>query len=147
MTHRLFVYGTLMPGARDRIGRRVRACLSAAGVWRGAASLEGRLYDLGGYPGLVEGAGGDGATVSGALIELAKPDEVFCWLDRYEGIDPRQPGAGDYRRVTRSVKGRMGVVEAWVYVCPAAPRGATPIAGGDWLAFGAAKTDSVPSKP
>ena len=146
MTHKLFVYGTLMPRARDRMGQRARACLSASGVWRGTASLKGVLYDLGGYPGLVESMD-EAAAVTGALIELAEPRQVFPWLDRYEGVDPRRPGMADYRRVTRDVQGLMGLVKAWVYICPQVPHGARPIAGGDWLEHAASQAAGKPFKP
>ncbi len=133
MTNVLFVYGTLMPTACDRLGHTARERLSSSGAWRGAASLQGILYDLGGYPGLVETA--DHATaVSGAVIELRDPAHVFLWLDIYEGIDPQRPETSEYKRVVRHVShGHAGLLAAWVYIYIRSPDPAKRIAGCSWL--------------
>ena len=133
MTNTLFVYGTLMPGSRDRFGNTARERLSEAGFWRGEASLRGVLYDLGGYPGLSETAE-DYAAVSGAVIELYHPKDVFLWLDRYEGIDPQYPWASEYERVIRDVQHEAGdTLKAWVYIYRLTPDPANLITGGNWL--------------
>src|SRR5262249_3869026 len=52
MNPHLFVYGTLLSRVRHPMGVRLRREASLIG----AASIQGRLYSLGRYPGLVESA-------------------------------------------------------------------------------------------
>jgi len=137
MTHKLFVYGTLRQGARDRLGRAARKRLSQAGIWRGTASFRGALYDLGAYPGLVETD--SSVPVSGEIIDLHAPQDVFSWLDAYEGIDPLAPETSEYKRVTRTITGATGMLTAWVYLYRLPPSGAKRIESGNWLKHAAAK--------
>jgi len=100
----LFAYGTL----RDALQRDM--------ILRGAQSREvgpatapGALYDLGNYPGLVDGGPGD--RVPGVLVELAD-EAALTRLDEYEDVD-----AGLFVRRRASVRPDAGGdVEAWVYV-------------------------------
>lgn len=95
---RLFVYGTLQPGASHWpllaphvTGRPTRA------------ALPGRLHDTGlGYPALRLGSG---PGVSGWVADLAAPATALSTLDEYEGVE--------YRR-TRVVL--AGGTIAWTYV-------------------------------
>ena len=107
----LFAYGTL------------RAALQRDVVLRGAPSREigpgsvaGALYDLGHYPGLVEGAPGD--RVPGVLIELAD-EATLVRLDAYEDVDA---GLFVRRRIAVQLD-RGDAVEAWVYVYNRSVRG------------------------
>lgn len=81
---RLFVYGTLQPGASHW------ALLEpfAAGPPR-RAELAGTLYDTGlGYPALRLGSAG---YVRGWVVELTEPaDAVLAELDAYEGAEYRR---------------------------------------------------------
>ncbi len=135
MTH-LFVYGTLRPAASDPLGRRARDRLFAQSTLVGTASVTGRLYDLGTYPGLWRE---DGITtrVSGYVLELAAPFATFAWLDRYEG--------NEYHRLVCPVALEAGGrIEAWLYALhhrPAAP----VVATGDWLDVAAER--AAPLKP
>lgn len=120
------VYGTLRrgePGWRQfRMDRRA-ACL-------GPCLIPGRLYDLGRYPGLVEG---DGAVV-GELHRLRAP-YLLAALDRFEGARPDAPETGLFIRRMRLIDPS---VDAIVYLYndrrePRAMAHARPIEGGDWL--------------
>jgi gamma-glutamylcyclotransferase (GGCT)/AIG2-like uncharacterized protein YtfP len=95
---RLFVYGTLAPGAPHW----PMLAAAAAGEPR-RAELAGTLYDTGfGYPALRLG---DGPGVSGWVAELAEPTAILSTMDEFEG--PR------YRRVRVTLRdGR----QAWTYV-------------------------------
>lgn len=138
-TRFLFVYGTLMSTARGVMGRGQRARLQQAGRIVGPAAVSGRLYDLGSYPGLVVESPMHRAAgrVIGELHELASPATVFTWLDRYEGIDPANPLAGEYLRTIDRIEligdaatGRT--VDAWVYVYRGALGRAREIPNGTW---------------
>lgn len=134
MTRHLFVYGTLMhAAAASRLGAEQRARLAAAGVWRGPATLAGRLLDKGSYPMLVAPTD-HGDVVHGEVYELEAPDAVFRWLDPYEGIPAGRTEGDEYARVSRRARLADGTeVAVWVYVCAAAPAGLPEVPGGRWL--------------
>lgn len=95
---RVFVYGTLQPGASDWW----RLAPHASGEPR-AAALPGTLFDTGlGYPALRLG---DGPGVSGYVIDLARSTSTLSILDEYEGAE--------YRRVRVALPG--GEL-CWTYV-------------------------------
>lgn len=134
----LFVYGTLMPHAASAYGRAERERLLAGARVIGAASVCGRLYDLGQYPGLVVSAD-PGDEAHGVVLRLSAPETVFPWLDAYEGIRRASPvdasPANEYERVLRPVRLAGGtLLSAWVYAClrPVAP--STLIHAGRWSA-------------
>jgi len=127
MTPFLFVYGTLQPGVQSDLGARERARLTASGVFLGPALAQGILLELGGYPGMMPGAG----SVHGGIYKLDEPEDVFVWLDSYEGIS----GALDdeYCRCEIEVTLEAGArITAFAYVVKK-PRAATPaIPSGRW---------------
>ncbi len=91
MNPHLFVYGTLLSTAGHPMGDRLRREARLIGE----ASIEGQLFSLGKYPGLVEAAG-SGARVHGEVYALNAPAASLAWLDAYEGI---VPGDGDQQRL------------------------------------------------
>jgi gamma-glutamylcyclotransferase (GGCT)/AIG2-like uncharacterized protein YtfP len=119
LTHRLFVYGTLMAGQ------------SAAGVLgtlrRRPALVKGALWDLpAGYPALV--LGGE-ANIEGELVE-GVTDAHFVMLDLFEGVDE-----GLYRRVEVMCEHNGKNTPAFAYVMDdPASRGGRPWRGGRWRA-------------
>ena len=122
---RLFVYGTLRPEAS------AFHLLAAVVVKQEAAVLVDHALVGEGhrYPWCVDAPGGE---VAGELLWLRDPEETLAILDEYEGVDGAEP---EYRRVIAPVLTREGPSDAWVYVGgPAAPPGAGPVSGGDWLA-------------
>lgn len=128
MGRNLFVYGTLMSGAGHQMGQR----LSQESRLIGAGVLEGQLFDLGEYPGLVEG-GSAGGLVHGEVYELTTPGPTLIWLDEYEEILPVQERCSEYERVERRVQLASGSeVTAWVYVYRASVAGARLIDSGRW---------------
>ena len=111
----LFVYGTLMTRARGRLGASQRARLGLKGTSLGAATIAGRLVNLGTYPGLLEPAAA-GDTVHGELFRLDRPEEVISWLDSYEGIPSEPTPHDEYVRVLTPARLATGEeVTAWVY--------------------------------
>ncbi len=76
---RLFVYGTLRRGFDNRYAR----LLDHAARYLGTAGVQGRLYDLGRYPGILLHAG-PGEWVVGDLFRLHNAAETLDVLDRYE---------------------------------------------------------------
>lgn len=120
-TRHVFVYGTLRRGERNDIARyRPRP------LFVGEASVDGRLYDLGAYPGIVLGTGG---RVVGELYRITA--EVEAALDILEEV--KADGSGEYRK--RDVAVVMGeqTLRCLVYeIHPERLVGRHLIASGDW---------------
>ena len=108
MSEHLFFYGTLLPG----LARPPLAALVGRLVPLGPATVPGRLYDLGPYPGLVADLA-NGLAVRGELWEVDA--DCLAELDEYEqapGLFVREPVA---------VQGLAAAVEAFVYARPVPP--------------------------
>jgi gamma-glutamylcyclotransferase (GGCT)/AIG2-like uncharacterized protein YtfP len=123
MTHALFIYGTLMPGLR-------LASEMQGAVFLGAAQVQGRLIDVGQYPGLLPGVG----QVVGEVYEVD-----HAHLARLDGVEEMVPGdrvASQYWREGVTVTGGplQGLrVQAYFYNHPD-PSG-QPIPHGDYRRY------------
>ena len=132
-TRYLFVYGTLMSGARTALGTQQRLRLAAESDSLGPASLPAaRLYDLGRYPGAVFSAAIDDI-VHGEVVLLADPAASLTWLDAYEGY-VHGGDDNEYDRIVRQVRLAGGeTFDAWVYLLLAVPEHGREIVGGRWI--------------
>lgn len=144
-SHLLFTYGTLMlttgiPAVDD--------AMRAAGTSLGRAYVLGTLFDLGDYPGAVPAAiAGEAALeedapkVWGHLLHLKDPETLFGVIDTYEGYDPGDLRRSEFVRAETRVHlagtGRAAPAQIYWFNFPTAGREA--IAGGDYLAYWAAK--------
>lgn len=129
---RLLVYGTLRPGFANPMS----AWLAANAEWIGPSSLPGRLYDLGGYPGLaLDGA--DSQPVIGDLYRIPAPRETWPLLDQYEDASTETPSLGEFRREIRPVSSPRDscAVQAWVYIYQGTQRPLRSVPGNDYLAY------------
>lgn len=134
-----FVYGTLLPGQpnyylwSDNIVEQKPAVFS-----------DGRLFDLGAYPMLIEG---DGGPVVGQLVSIRPADYplVLRRLDELEGYDPQNPENSDYRRHERFVHLEDGRKKnAWIYLGhQVATAKASVIPSGNWLTHSLAKEQEI----
>lgn len=132
-TSHLFVYGTLMSDAVGAMGGRQRRRLSAEATVVGAGWINGRLFDLGEYPGLLEGEHPDDI-VFGEVVWLSQPRLSLEWLDAYEGVSPQSGQDDEYVRVERQAMLDDGrAVAAWVYVFRGIVDRDRRIANGRWL--------------
>lgn len=130
----LFVYGTLMLRATSPMGRSQRARLAREAEWLGLATVQGRLYNLGRYPGLTIEPGA-GSLVHGEIVRLLDPGRSLRWLDAYEGIVPGAHDENEYRRVEIDALSPAGrVMRAWTYVYAKSVAGADHLSDGSWLA-------------
>jgi gamma-glutamylcyclotransferase (GGCT)/AIG2-like uncharacterized protein YtfP len=130
----LFVYGTLLSGARGNKGRGPRDRLHRSAQIVGNATVPGRLYDLGQYPGLVV-AGPEDDVVHGEVLELEPPvDRILRAMDDYEGIVPGNHPHNEYERRLLDATLETGeTVLAWAYVYLQTPRPNSLITSGNWL--------------
>ena len=134
-----FVYGTLLPGQPnfyywgDAIASQETAVFS-----------NGRLYDLGSYPMLIEAPG---ESVIGALISIdpACYQSVLARLDQLEEYDPEQPEQSSYIRAQREVVLENGRSQtAWVYIGQWHFQPGIPIIkNGNWVEHVAHKQTTV----
>ncbi len=128
----LFVYGTLMTRARGELGVDMRARLKETSTSLGAATIPGRLFDMGTFPVMIAAAA-PSDIVHGEVLRLRDPEAVFVWLDPYEGITPGHRREGEYERVRREVRLASGeTLETWVYLYVAGISGLPAIPGGRW---------------
>ena len=123
MLDRLFVYGTL----RKDIGNsrfHVLAREAREVTFVGHGRIQGRLFDLGAYPGLVL-SDDSGTRVRGEVYALSNPRETLSRLDDYEG--------SEFERVERSVVLDSGASDkAWVYAYAGPTAGKREIPSGDY---------------
>lgn len=129
MTARLFVYGTLRRDAPDGASRLLRR----GAIFDGPARATGRLFALGGHPGLVPSPDAR-AHVRGELWVLDDPADTLARLDAYEGCGPNDPRPHAFARIeTRVARGNGTPERAWVYAYVGSTTGRREIRGGDWV--------------
>lgn len=121
----VFLYGTLMTGEAGHDEVDVQHSLRRVSP----ATIEGSLYDLGLYPGLIlDGAG----LVSGELYEPREGDvkRILDSLDRFERFLAAEPGESLYLR--RFVRLHDPDRDAWVYIYNQTLGEAKRIVSGNW---------------
>ena len=133
-----FVYGTLLPHQpnfhywQNSITAQMPAILE-----------NGRLYDLGYYPMLIEEEG----HVKGMVIHV-EPDsywDILASLDKLEGYTPNAPASSHYRREIRAVTlADNSRIETWVYIGqPQLVRNCPQIPDGDWQTYSQQKQADI----
>lgn len=137
----LFAYGTLMSGLDCAMGRRERARLAEETRLLGPATVQGRLYDLGSYPGVVM-SDDPGEVVAGQVLRIADAAATFAWLDAYEGIGPKphdgeQAEADEYDRILVPARLAGGtLVSVWIYRYRGKLTGLPRLQDGRWAPAG-----------
>ncbi|NJC26388.1 gamma-glutamylcyclotransferase family protein [Neolewinella antarctica] len=125
----LFVYGTLLSDVPSSMAKFLRRRATLLGP----ATVTGKLYDLGMYPGFKTSGSGE---VYGELYELAagSEKETITMLDAYEGVTGESED--EYRRVKIDcqLNGRKSV-DAQTYVSKNIPSSAKRIATGKYAKF------------
>ncbi|EHP39515.1 hypothetical protein OR16_30954 [Cupriavidus basilensis OR16] len=126
----VFVYGTLRAGEVNDLNAAARRHGIAAPRLIGSATVAGRLYDFGTYPGLVLDAAAPG--VAGDLYEVDAA--LVPVLDEIEEIYPGQ--ASLFVREERVVALGDQAVSCLLYpVGEDAVAGLPRIDSGDWVAY------------
>lgn len=124
----LFVYGTLSPNHAPReVAGAVRRLRSI-----GAATVKGRLYNFGEYPGAILDSSAR-RKISGQVFALPDDQSVLKSLDDYEDYQPHDPQASLFvrkRATARLDDGRE--LRCWMYVYNRDPGDAPIISGGDY---------------
>ncbi len=119
----LFIYGTLLPGLKLEQEMAGAECL-------GHAEVRGHLYDIGCYPGLVDGEG----WVSGEIHRVS-PAHLHR-LDAMEEVVADDRSASLYWRERIKVEtGAHAGESVWVYRYNKAVEGLKLIPGGDYRRY------------
>jgi gamma-glutamylcyclotransferase (GGCT)/AIG2-like uncharacterized protein YtfP len=117
----LFAYGTLQPGLAPAEIAPVVEKLRPVGE----GFVDGKLYDLGGYPGAVLHPA-SAWIVYGTVYELPEDAEILRQLDAYEGPE--------YVRIEQLVTLTAGgVVSCWVYDFQGRPGEERFLESGRWV--------------
>ena len=95
----LFVYGTLRRGFSNEFA----SLLNASAQLIGEGSVNGRLYQVAHYPGLLLSSDPE-EWVRGEVYRLESPEPIYAELDAYEGCGPTDPPPHEFRRETVSVR-------------------------------------------
>ncbi|MCU1263441.1 MAG: hypothetical protein JWO80_6326 [Bryobacterales bacterium] len=135
----LFAYGTLRHGMTNEFA----ALLRTSAVLRGEGRVNGRLYEISRYPGLVLCAI-PGEWVRGDVFELDNPGAIWPRLDAYEGCGVRDPQPHEFERELVTVQMDSGrQLCAFAYVYRRSIAGKPRIVTGDFLA----PTRNIPGEP
>lgn len=125
---KVFVYGTLRAGEINDISEAAARHDIAEPTLIGTATVRGRLFDFGAYPGLVLDEAG--SPVRGDVYEIA-PDLVAV-LDEIEEVYPGVEGLFVAREVMVEVDG--AAMACLLYpVTKSAVKGLPEIRSGDWV--------------
>ena len=124
MPQHLFVYGTLRPQLAHGEAQALIAALKIVG----SATVQGKLYDFGAYPGFTNEKG----LVFGDLLLLSS-DEQLHLLDAYEECNGSSPLFT--RSITTARISDGTSIAAWIYLfCGRAEPGVL-IASGDYQQY------------
>jgi gamma-glutamylcyclotransferase (GGCT)/AIG2-like uncharacterized protein YtfP len=119
----LFVYGTLC----QRMKHPLSHLLVHNGIFIGKGIFQGKLYDLGRYPGAVP-SGKKTDVVTGEVYRLLNPKQVFDILDEYEG--PR------FKRSQVAIFFEEGNrLSCWIYLYTHSTSGRRIIPSGDYVRY------------
>ena len=130
--YKLFVYGSLRSFFRspayDYIARYFNLI--------GEATVQGKVFDLGEFPGAVPAS--DGSLIKGELYDIKNEREftwAICQLDDYEGTLPEPHEKPLYRREIAEVMINDLAVQAWIYWFNGDVTGKTLITSGDTVDY------------
>jgi len=122
--HLIFIYGSLRRGSPNEMSKRFPTSKFVA-----EATVGGRLYDLGEYPGLVSGA--SQSLVIGEVYEV--DDELLSNLDEFEA-------STNYLRKQCEISFADQVETGWAYEPdPDFYSFQTLITSGDWMEYAKTK--------
>jgi len=120
---RLFVYGTL----RKQVKHPTHQILARHGSYIGMGVFQGRLYNLGRYPGAVASAEKSDRVI-GEVYELERNTQAFEILDDYEGrLFSREP--------TTIFLDTGETITSWIYLYRGVVEERRRIVSGDYLAY------------
>lgn len=127
----LFLYGSLL----DRTGhQQIDRIISRFTRELYQGYVQGQLYDLGSYPGLLP-SDQPGHRVFGKVVGLSRAAFNLPLLDRFEDYRPKDEANSQYlrRRIRVTCLPAKRDVEAWCYIYNRPVRPEMLIPSGQWL--------------
>jgi gamma-glutamylcyclotransferase (GGCT)/AIG2-like uncharacterized protein YtfP len=128
----LFVYGSLRSGFRSPVYEYISRYFDLLGD----AKVQGKLFDMGEYPGGVPA--NDESYIIGELYKI-KDEAEFSWaiaqLDDYEGVSVESDEMQLYRRELTNVFIKNEIIPAWIYWYSGNVSGKPVIASGDMMEY------------
>ena len=126
----LFVYGTLRRSSRSEMSRLLSRCADFVAE----GTYQGRLYQVGYYPGVVASDSPD-EQVRGEVYALREPEILLAKIDLYEECSPGFAGPTEYVRRHERITFQDGsTCYAWVYVYNRSTSKLVQIPSGDFVA-------------
>ena len=108
----IFVYGTLRKTSQTPMAKQ----LAQYSQYMGIATMQGKLYEVAGYLGVIESEHA-ADKVFGELHQLLDSDSILSLLDDYEECSALFPEPHEYQRKALPITLITGgTVLAWVYV-------------------------------
>jgi gamma-glutamylcyclotransferase (GGCT)/AIG2-like uncharacterized protein YtfP len=129
----LFVYGTLLQ-SENTFGHYVKNHSKYLTKGR----FEGRLFNIGEYPGAVQEPGSD-SFVLGSIVLLKNPEEALKVMDAYEGFGAEQPQPNEFIRCEIEIESEVETIRCWTYLYNHPVEHLYQIEEGDYLKFLAKK--------
>lgn len=130
-TDYLFAYGTLRKNHEHPMSR----WLNERADWVGSGYFQGKLFNLGDYPGVVKSNDADDR-VLGDIYRINRPTMILAILDRYEQCSIDHPRPHEYIRRIETVKqDNHQELNTWVYLYNRPVTGLNRIASGDYLDY------------
>jgi|TARA_B110000495_G_C22507421_1_gene310773 gamma-glutamylcyclotransferase (GGCT)/AIG2-like uncharacterized protein YtfP len=127
----LFVYGTLRKGAISPMDK----LLSLHCEFFADAFIQGILYDVDGYPGVIESHTLENK-VYGELYTIRWASQLWPRLDHYEHCSNAFQKPHEYARKKRPVSLVNGQnIQAWIYLFNWKTGGLLKIPSGDYLSY------------
>jgi len=122
----IFVYGTLLNKENE-----FAAYLAVNCTFVSHAKIEGKLYDIGEYPGAVVADDGE-SWVYGSVFCMNGPELILRHLDAYEGFGEGQPQPNLFVRELLTVHTLDNTLECWVYLYNLSVYGLRQIVSGNY---------------
>jgi gamma-glutamylcyclotransferase (GGCT)/AIG2-like uncharacterized protein YtfP len=119
----LFVYGTLRSQMNDPLHR----VLETYAIFVGAGSFQGKLYDIGRYPGAIKSRRNTDRVI-GEIYHLSEPRRALEILDEYEGRRFRR------KRVTILQEDGKSIA-CWIYLYARSITHRSLIRSGDYVQY------------
>jgi len=131
MTSYLFTYGTLLSGLGHPMYEFIERHASLLGI----GQINGKLYEVLDYPALVL-SNNIKKIVKGELYLIEDEQELFKYLDEYEGCAPHSRKPYEYQRDLVSVHdSEQHSLLAWTYLYKNPVTHLHLIPNGDYLAY------------
>jgi gamma-glutamylcyclotransferase (GGCT)/AIG2-like uncharacterized protein YtfP len=109
--HYLFVYGSLLKDGNEFAFYLKQNC-----TIYDKGKFEGKLYDIGLYPGAIANAG-CGQYVYGSIFLVDDPIVSFAVLDEYEGFGADEPYPNEFVKQLLEIEMAGGVkMDCWIYL-------------------------------